>query len=92
MCGEKAMNSSQANKERAFHVHMLVETSFIFKMILHNNTLYNCSSASGLFLIFHQSAGLRSYKTRSAHINYRNQLYKHGLHNVLLDNNNLDIE
>ena len=47
MRSDKAVNSPKANKEGAFHVHMLVETL----CILRNITFYNCSSAAGLFLI-----------------------------------------
>ena len=57
MISVKAVNSPQANKERAFHVHMLVENV----CILRENQVYNCSSASGLFLIFRQILGSCSY-------------------------------
>ena len=40
------MSSPHANKERTFHVHMLVESL----CILRKNTFQNCCSTSGLFL------------------------------------------
>ena len=45
----KAVNSPQANKERTVHVHMSVENL----CILRKNSFDNCSSGSGLLLIFH---------------------------------------
>ena len=47
MRSDKAVNSPKTDKEKTLHVHMLVETL----CILRKNTFYNCSSASGLFLI-----------------------------------------
>ena len=54
----RAVNSPQANKERTLHVHMLLESL----CILCKNAFLNCSSASGLFLIFDQISGSCSYK------------------------------
>ena len=58
MRSDKAVNSPPANKERTFQVHMLVEGIWI----LRKKAFYNCSLASGLFLIFHQISGSSSYK------------------------------
>ena len=44
MRSDRFVNSPQANKERTFHVNMLVESL----CILRKNTFYNCFSASGL--------------------------------------------
>ena len=63
MRNDKALNSPQANWEKTFHGQMLMESL----CILRKNTFYNCSSASGLFLIFHQISGSCSYKI--THIN-----------------------
>ena len=46
MRNDKVVNS-QANKERIFHAHMLVESL----CILHKNMFYNCSLGSAVFLI-----------------------------------------
>ena len=42
----KAANSAQASKERAFHVHMLVESV----CILSKNECFDTASAPALFL------------------------------------------
>ena len=42
-----AVNSPQVNKERAFHVHLLVESFCIFP----RNTFYDKASGSALILI-----------------------------------------
>ena len=54
----KAVNSHQVNKERAFHVHLLME-SFC---IVFQNTFNDKASGLALFLIFHQISGSCSYK------------------------------
>ena len=48
MRNDKVVNSSQAHKDRAFDMHILVESL----CILRKNAVINFSSASGLFLTF----------------------------------------
>ena len=55
---DKAVSSLQANKERAFHVHVLVKSLYS----LPKNTFYNIFSVSSLLLILHQISGSFSYK------------------------------
>ena len=59
----KAVNSSQANKERTFYVHVLVE-SFC---ILHKNKIlqlfFSLMLVLNLLLIFHQISGPCFYNT-----------------------------
>ena len=47
----KAVNPPQANKERTFHVHLLVKSFCIVFQI----TFYDEASGSALFLIFHHN-------------------------------------
>ena len=59
---DKAVNSLQANKERIFHVHMLVESLCI---AIQKYVLWQCSGLKlvlNFFLMFHQTSGLCSYK------------------------------
>ena len=58
----KAVNSLQANEERAFHVNFLVESFCIVfqKYILRQGQRHGL--VSNLFSIFHQISGLCSYK------------------------------
>ena len=58
MRNAKAVNFPYASKETTFYVQLLVESL----CILWKNTHCNCSSASGLFLSFHQISDLHSFK------------------------------
>ena len=53
---DKAVNSSQVNKERTFHVHMLVERLCILRKI-HFTIVFPSQACSYLFLILHQISG-----------------------------------
>ena len=54
---DEAVNSSYVNKERTFHVQILVESS----CIIAQKKFYDSASASALFLIFYQTSGSCSY-------------------------------
>ena len=58
----KAVNSPQVNKERTFHVHLLLESFCIViqKYILQQG--FSLSLVLNLFLIFHQISRSSSYK------------------------------
>ena len=58
-----AVNSSQVNKERTFHVHLLMESFCIVfqKYILRLG--FRLGLVLTVFLISHQYSGSRSYKT-----------------------------
>ena len=49
---------SQVNKEKTFHVHLLLENFYIIS----KNTFYNKASGSALFLIFKQIQSSCFYK------------------------------
>ena len=61
MGSNKAVKSPQANEERTFHVHMLVESLWILQKI-HSIIVFSFKLVFKLFLIFHQISGTCAYK------------------------------
>ena len=74
---DTVVNSPQASKEKAFHVHVLVVSLCI---AVHKYILGQCLCLNlvlNLFLIFHHISGLCSYKIRvvTATVNSWNAIY-----------------